>query len=281
MVEKSLYMVFVIINDNNLGQQVANVISSFGYRVQLATNTREALSLLDHESVDFVMTDFSFEDLATEGILDSLRTHNQDAELILLGNQEGYLAALEAGALDYVFLPLVDVELHLKLQRAIRECELKREVALRGGVDKETGLSGEPAFLRTYSLEIERTLRQNSSMHVVMISVKEEVDLSHVIDILEDSIRGGVDTLYCLEKRKFSLILAETTADQATEIIQRALLQSLERGLGLGALAIGCALCQREEGKSYSEIERDCLKKAKEAVLKSRNEGGQAAVYSR
>lgn len=281
MVKKSLYTMLLIIDDNKLGEYGASLISSFGYKVELAVGRREALQLLTQQPVDFVITSLSFEDMASQGILESLRIHNKDAELILLGERREYLNALEAGALDYVFLPLVDLELELKLQRAVRECELKREIALSGGVDKETGFGDETAFQRAYSLEIERTLRQDSSMHVVMVSVQEAIDLSDVVEILEESIRGGVDTIFSFKKREFALILAETTADQATEIIQRALLKSLERGLGLGALAIGCALCKREEGKSYSEIERDCLTKAQDAVAQSCREGGHAAVYSR
>lgn len=281
MLKKSLYTMLLIFDDTHLGKKIANLVSGFGYTVQYASNDRDVSFLLGEGNIDFVLTDFSYDVLTTKGIVASLGTNNENGEFIVFGAPQGYLDGLEGGALDYVFLPLVDVELELKLQRACRECELKRDLALVGGIDKETGLGDEVAFSKAYAREVERTLRQDSSMHVVMVSLLETVDIAQVIEILEESIRGGVDTLFCLKDRTFSLILAETTADQATEIIQRAFLKSLERGLGLGALAIGCALCQREEGKSYSEIERDSLKKAQEAVLQSRKEGGHAAVYSR
>lgn len=281
MSKKNLYTVLLILNDSNLGDQIANLVSSFGYKVNLSPNIENAHLFLNQNPVDFVVTDLSFETLTSQGTLECLRVKNKDAECILLGKREGYIQALEAGALDYVFLPLFDVELQLKLQRAVRECKLKRDLAYSGGVDVKTGLADDQAFLRTYSREIERTLRQDSSMHVVMVSVKVETEISDVIEILEESTRGGVDNIFCLKERMFSLVLPETTADQATEIIQRVLLKSLERGLGPGALAIGCSLCQRENGRSYSEIERDCLTKAEEAVQKSCVDGGHAAVYSR
>lgn len=281
MVTNSLYTILVIVDDNSLGSQVANLISSFGYQVQFVANTEGALLTLNQHHVDFVVTTDSCESLAEEGFLDSLRTKNKDAELLLLGDRENYIEALETGALDYVCLPLVDVELQLKIQRAVRECSLRRELAEGGGVDEATGLANKQAFSRTYSREIERTLRQDSALHLVMVSVDGNTDIAPVIEILEESTRDGVDAIFCIKQRQFALILPETNADQATEILQRALLKSLERGLGLGALAIGCALCQREEGRSFSEIERDCLVKAEEAVQKSRQEGGHAAVYSR
>ena len=283
MVQNSSFMILLVLEDSKKGQEIANLVSSFGYRAQVVASCEDAIGVFEKEIVDLILTDLSLMTLALQGVLEALRTKNKDAGVILLGEREGYIEALESGALDYVSLPLEDIELELKLQRAIGECDLRRQLSTLGSIDKLTGLADEKAFLRVYAREVERTLRQDSRMHVVMVSAETVTDQSvtSIVEILQESIREGVDQAFRLSENDFALTLPETNADQAAEIIQRTLLKSLERGLGSAALAIGCALCRREKGRSYAEIEVECLEKVRDAVLESRKDGGHAAVYRR
>ena len=129
-----------------------------GWTVDLATRPDEALAVLRDRPVDVVLTDVRMPGGSGLDLLEQVRTRWPDVPVVVMtgyGSVEDAVAAMKAGASDYLVKPVQRDALYVVLDRVIEQrslraelTALRREVADRYGLDQLVGTT--PAMLDLY-----------------------------------------------------------------------------------------------------------------------------------
>ncbi len=125
-------------------------LSKGGYEVALAETAGEALALVEAVRPDAVLTDVRMPGLTGLELLASLQATQPDLPVIVMtghGSVDNAVAAMRAGASDYIIKPISKDELLVILERTLRNRALEAEVlALREQVaerdDPRSAFSG-------------------------------------------------------------------------------------------------------------------------------------------
>ena len=130
--------VFIIEDDPGVSEVVSLLLSREGYRVESAASVAEGLRRLAGGGFDAVITDLKLPDGTG---LDAVRLiHEKDRTLPIImmtsySSLESAIAALRAGAVDYIIKPFDNDELLHSVERALKERRMSREnAALRRAI---------------------------------------------------------------------------------------------------------------------------------------------------
>ena len=141
---------------------VVQVLREEGHAVDAVETGEEALRRLARELYDVVLLDLALPGIGGMEVLQAARTLQTDAQFVMMTGHGSVASAVEAvrlGAFDYLSKPVEVDELALAVERALRETELRRELArLRGraGEGARASLIGRaPPMRRLFEL-IER-----------------------------------------------------------------------------------------------------------------------------
>jgi len=154
--------VLVIDDEENMRLVLDNILVREGYRVVLAGSGAEALGLLDHESVDFILCDVRMPGMDGLTFLSEARVRGVRAPIIMMsayGTVDSAVEAMKAGAFDYVFKPFKPDEILLTLKKADQQERLRREnLALRraAGQGIRTGLVARSKSMTELLVMVER-----------------------------------------------------------------------------------------------------------------------------
>jgi DNA-binding NtrC family response regulator len=123
--------VLVVDDEPKLGRVVAQMLELDGHRVVLAGGGREALARLDEHQFDVVITDLRMPEVDGLSVLRAARARTPPLEVVLMtahGTAESAVAAMKAGAADYVTKPFSMDELRMRVGRlaAQRGAEVER-----------------------------------------------------------------------------------------------------------------------------------------------------------
>lgn len=135
-------LVLVVDDDPQMLRAVSNALRSRKYSVLLAKDGETALDLLSREPVDLVLLDVGLPGLDGHEVIDRLRSWSEIPVIMLSVQdaQEGKIAALDAGADDYITKPFDTHELFARMRAVLR----------RTGVEES-----EPAVLTFGELELD------------------------------------------------------------------------------------------------------------------------------
>jgi two-component system response regulator HydG len=116
---------------------VVQVLREEGHAVDAVETGEEALRRLDRELYDVALLDLSLPGIGGMEVLAAGRPLQTDAQFVMMTGHGSVASAVEAlrlGAFDYLSKPVDVDELALVVERAVRETELRRELArLRAG----------------------------------------------------------------------------------------------------------------------------------------------------
>jgi len=112
--------ILVVEDDSALAQALSDTLSLSGYEVVTATDGEQALSRLDSDQVDMVLTDVQMRPMDGRALLRNLRSRFHDLPVLIMtayGTVEQAVEAMKLGAVDYLAKPFeVDDLLH-KVER--------------------------------------------------------------------------------------------------------------------------------------------------------------------
>jgi DNA-binding NtrC family response regulator len=112
--------VLVVDDEPKLGRFVAEMLELDGHEVARASSGREALALLAQRPFDVVVTDLRMPEVDGLAVLAAARATPAPPEVVLMtayGTAESAVAAMKAGAADYVTKPFSMDELRLRVRR--------------------------------------------------------------------------------------------------------------------------------------------------------------------
>ena len=123
----------LIVEDEDIVRQLlSGLLSEEGYAVDAVGSGEEALKALDRELYDLVLLDLNLPGMQGMSVLGAAPALQTDAHFIVMtafGSVDNAVEAMKLGAYDFVAKPFRTEELLLTLERALRETELRREVA--------------------------------------------------------------------------------------------------------------------------------------------------------
>jgi two-component system, OmpR family, KDP operon response regulator KdpE len=135
-------LVLVVDDDPQMLRAVSNALKARSYAVLTAEDGESALHVLAEEQVDLVLLDLGLPDLDGHDVIERLRTWTETPVIVLSVRdaQDEKVAALDAGADDYMTKPFGTKELLARMRAVLR----------RASTDQ-----AEPTVLRFDGLEID------------------------------------------------------------------------------------------------------------------------------
>jgi len=282
--DRSSFVILIVDDDELVKGTIANLVRTFGYTTLEASSSEEALEIIKKEKVDIVITDIVMPGMNGLELLQVIWKSDNDIDVIVMTgyvDKSNYVAAVAAGAIDFLTKPIAQKELDIKLERACRERHLMRQLSLVAGKDELTGLFDYTAFTGHFPRELERAGRQKHPLHLAILELNDDdpAHMPELAEIVQLCIRKEIDKGFRFGEKEIAVLLPETTTDQAAEIVQRLLLVTLEREMtGMASLAIGLVSCELPEGADCDEVAAATVKKAQKAVADSRADGGGSVV---
>lgn len=286
--------VLVVDDDELIRMTLSVLVSSLHYPCLVAGNGKEALKILQSQPVDLVLSDIIMPEMDGMELLQQIKSHYRSTDVIIAtGHSEKfrYADVIQAGAIDYIKKPIDQLELEAKLARAFRERSMVQLLERLSMTDSLTSLSNRRAFDQQFTFEVERAARQRYGLFLAIIDIDNFKDfndsyghiegdrvLSSLADILRECTRTKVDTCARIGGDEFAVLLPQTTADQATEIVQRILLRFVESNFGRTTLSIGVTACSRNQKISLEEDEKRMKEFADQTMYDAKTSGKNCVV---
>ena len=138
-----------------LGLVLQDTLERLGHQAFGAANVPEALAALEKSEIDLIISDYRMPGMSGLDFLELLRDAGRDTPLIMLTGHatiEHAVAAIKAGAVDYITKPIQPEQLEHAVRQALELTRLKREnEALRREVMEmraEREIVGKSAIMR-------------------------------------------------------------------------------------------------------------------------------------
>jgi len=147
--------ILIVDDEKNIRTHLARVLGTLGHQALVASDGAGALSLLEDEPVDLVLSDVRMPGLDGVALLREVRRRHPEALVVLMtayATVAGAVEAMREGAYDYLVKPFSADEVELVVARALEVQALRRENrSLRRAVDA-------PALLESTSPVMRRLL---------------------------------------------------------------------------------------------------------------------------
>jgi DNA-binding NtrC family response regulator len=122
--------ILIVEDEKVLRESLAGILEQEGYEVIQAGNGREAYELVVARPVDLVLSDVRMPEMDGPALLARLKQAAPETPVIMItayGTVENAVAAMHAGAWDYLLKPVRLEDLLLKIQRALEFRDVVRE----------------------------------------------------------------------------------------------------------------------------------------------------------
>jgi diguanylate cyclase (GGDEF)-like protein len=298
----------LIVDDEELNRfLLEGILEVLGYECRSASNGVEALRVLDSD-IDLVLLDVNMPELTGFDVVRKIRLADQcnDVPVVMvtaLSSMQDRLAAVEAGANDFISKPVDQTELRIRIASQLRikhsQDEVKRhqvdlesqvqtrtselesanqKLAQLATTDTVTGLANHRSLVSSLDAEVSRCAATHSTCSVLFIDLDyfkalndscghvagDEV-LNEVGATLEEAIRGrGICGRWGGEE--FVCILPDTDGEKAVELAESVREQIARRSFGA---ALSCHLTCSVGVASYPRdgLDRSTLAEAADKAM--------------
>ena len=308
--------ILVVDDEAPIRTMVSQVLVAEGYEVVEAASAEDALKVFGEKHCPLVISDIRMGGMSGLELLDEVKRLRPQTLVVIMSayvSIDSAIAALKAGAYDYLIKPFEDLELivsvvrramenitlikernslvvHLKKSnKALKELSRRfRDLAIRDGL---TGLYNHGYLLDALAGEVARAMRYDRHLSVIFLDVdhfkqfndqfghqRGDMVLKQVSQILKDEIRK-TDIAARYGGEEFVLILPETSKQDAfvvAEKVRKAVQESIANDVadeGPTTVTISAGVA------SYMEDGTDAtelIAKADAAVYTAKNDGRNA-----
>jgi two-component system, cell cycle response regulator len=242
----------VLVADDNalIRNIVSDMLKTMGFTVSEAENGIQALQLYQSKRFHIVITDWVMPEMSGLELCQSIRAENGKRAqsgytyIIMLTSRESKndtIAALDAGADEYLIKPVHKPELQARIRTAMRIIALEairethfEQVQAASLIDVLTGVHNRKFLEVRLPLEIKRANRYQRPLSVMLIGFDQigefrktkgifatEKWLQAVAGLLKDSIRQEVDWVARWNEYQFLVLLPETDVNDASTVAKR------------------------------------------------------------
>ena len=120
--------ILIVDDENMMREAVASYLEKQGYHVLQAETGTQALSLLEKETVSFVILDLMLPDISGEEICSRIRRQSRIPIIMLTAKtmEDDMLNGLNLGADDYITKPFSLKNLYARIQAVWHRSDLKK-----------------------------------------------------------------------------------------------------------------------------------------------------------
>jgi len=265
------------------------VVSQLGHVSVTAVDGVDALEKLGESEFDIIITDISMPRMNGIELTKRVKTDFEDIDVVVVtGYQEEYkyTDVIEIGASDFISKPFNINELEAKINRIIRERELRAELKRLSIRDGLTSLYNRRYFDENLKREAIRAFRQRYGLFLLLIDVdnfKEYNDrfghqkgddlLKELARLMMFYSRDNVDSVYRYGGDEFAVIIPHAKHEQAILVAQRLRNKFNTSKLGPAFLSMGMAQLAGELKTLEQDLET-LLRIADQHLYLAKNNGG-------
>jgi len=163
--------ILVVDNEQRMCNVIRQSLEMDQYSVQTAFSGKEAIERINQSDFDIVISDLKMAPPDGLAVLKYVKQKNPATEVILItafATQETALNAMKAGANDYLIKPFKMDELHIRVERIIKQKELLKEneklKSLQGKTDYLEGIVGKSKKMREVYELVVRVAQQDATV---------------------------------------------------------------------------------------------------------------------
>ena len=150
-----MFTILTIDDEENIRNGLADYFELEGYNVEKAANGKEGLTKIANGGIDLVITDLRMDGIPGEEVVRRVTTEYPGIPIIVLtghGSTEEAVAAIKAGAYNFLTKPLNLDQLNITVKNALEGREQKKTITalqekIRNGGDAATDMIGKSAEL--------------------------------------------------------------------------------------------------------------------------------------
>jgi two-component system NtrC family response regulator len=135
--------ILIVEDDDSLRRVTQSQLERSGYETAVCADVPEALAVLERQPVDLVLTDLNLPGVSGLELLNRIRIDHPEVSVVIItayGTVESAVAAIKAGAYDYITKPVHPDELRVLVNRVFERHRLIEEVRLlRSTIDEKFG----------------------------------------------------------------------------------------------------------------------------------------------
>ena len=151
--------ILIVDDENNIRLTLKTILEEEGYNCLLASSGKEAIDILNTQDIDLVITDIWMENIDGIELIEYMKKHNIEAEIIVISGHATIELAVKAtkkGAFDFLEKPLSFDKLILSVKNALDRKKLKEKNKwLLEELNKTTPLIGNSPLFQKLLQDIE------------------------------------------------------------------------------------------------------------------------------
>lgn len=163
--------VLVVDDSASTLEVICRHLTAAGYKPLSATSVPEAVRILNTARVDLVITDLRMPKVSGLDLVRHVRENHAATEIIMItgyASVPGAVAAMQAGAGEYLAKPFTGAELLAAVQRAFDRLRLRRPLPRRGSSAPDAwGLLGHSAPMQVVYRSIERAAKSSATVLIL------------------------------------------------------------------------------------------------------------------
>ena len=286
---RTYYSVLSVDDDVEMLGLLHEVVSQLGHTSVTAVDGVDALEKLELDHFDIVITDISMPRMDGIELTKRIKADLEDVDvLVVTGYQEEYkyTDVIEIGASDFISKPFNINELEAKINRILRERDLRAELKRLSIRDGLTGLYNRRYFDENLQREAIRSFRQHYGLFLLLVDVdnfKEYNDqfghqkgddlLKELARLMMLYSRDNVDSVYRYGGDEFAVIIPHAKHAQAMMVAKRLRSKFNTSDLGPASLSMGMSQLDGELNTLEHDLE-NLLRIADQHLYMAKNNGG-------
>lgn len=232
-------MRILIVDDDILFTRLVKTrLESWGNTVSILSSGEEAYQRIRTEPIRVVIIDSELEGIDGPQMCERVRQleRSRYIYIIVFGEtpeKDRMIAALKAGADDYLVKPFNPIELRLRLRNAKRLLNLEDELREGGGTDAVTGLVNLASFSLFFSVVLAESRRTNTTGALMFVEVPDfqsifeangyipaHTLMSEIGRIMRRSVRAS-DVVARVDDDLFCVLLQNTFWDKCQPLAEK------------------------------------------------------------
>jgi DNA-binding NtrC family response regulator len=124
------YHILVVDDEPLIRESLYEILRIEGYRAHMAASAEEALDIVRKDTIDVVVTDLKLPKMNGLQLLEKIKEHSSETEVILItgyGTIETAVEAMKKEAYDYITKPINDNEVQIIISKIVERKEILEE----------------------------------------------------------------------------------------------------------------------------------------------------------
>jgi diguanylate cyclase (GGDEF)-like protein len=288
--------ILIVDDEEGIRRTLRDIIYRAGYRSQGVASGDEALTFLQNQEVDIVITDVRMPGMDGFELTERIKKQYTCDVIVITGHGStfSYEEALEKGASDFAQKPIRPKELIARLKRVLRERamveerkEMEAQLRRLTITDALTKLFNSRHFFKEIQSEIYRARRYDHPLSLLLLDIDRfktyndnygHLEGDKVLAALGSVIQGCLrtnDSAYRYGGDEFTIILPVTRGKEALTVAERIREEFSAMDFSFGShddfeASVSIGITELRPDEDWKDLTR----RADEAMYKAKKKGG-------